>query len=121
MSLSDDKKKIIVSFIKFVRKEIGIKSLPSVIIKNNRDGLKTTASYNYSGDKKIITVTSKNRALVDIMRSIAHELVHHKQYEDGRLKTKPKDIGGDIEDESNAVAGQLIKKFAIIEKTIYDE
>jgi hypothetical protein len=56
------------------------------------------------------------------MRSIAHELVHHKQYEDGRLDgPKPPDIGGEIEDEANAKAGQFIKMFSRIDETIYDE
>jgi hypothetical protein len=56
------------------------------------------------------------------MRSIAHELVHHKQYEEGRLNgPKPPDIGGEIEDEANAKAGQFIKMFAKQDETIYDE
>jgi hypothetical protein len=58
---------------------------------------------------------------VDVMRSGAHELTHHKQWEDGKLKVRPPDIGGPIEDEANAKAGQFIKMFAKIEPTIYDE
>jgi hypothetical protein len=55
------------------------------------------------------------------MRSIAHEMVHHKQFENNKLNVKPPDIGGEIEDEANAVAGQLIKLFAKEDQTIYDE
>jgi hypothetical protein len=55
------------------------------------------------------------------MRSIAHELVHHKQYEQGRLKVQPPDIGGEIEDEANAKAGQFIKMYSKIDETIYDD
>jgi hypothetical protein len=55
------------------------------------------------------------------MRSIAHEMVHHRQFEQGRLGVKPPDIGGEIEDEANAVAGQIIKLYAKEDKTIYDE
>jgi hypothetical protein len=47
--------------------------------------------------------------------------VHHKQYEDGRLDVRPPDIGGEIEDEANAKAGQYIKMFSKIDDTIYDE
>jgi hypothetical protein len=98
-----------------------LKDCPRIILQNGRGGLKTTANYNYSKDKKVIRVNSKNRALVDILRSIAHEMVHHKQFEDGRLKVKPADIGGDIEDEANSKAGQYIKIFAQKDNTIYDE
>ena len=66
-------------------------------------------------------MNAKNRALVDVMRSLAHELVHHKQWEQGRLNVKPPDIGGEIEDEANAKAGQFIKMFAKSDQTIYDE
>ena len=75
----------------------------------------------YTKDKKIIFVTRKNRALVDVMRSIGHELTHHKQFEDGKLKVKPPDIGGSIEDDANAMAGKLIKIYSQIDDTIYDE
>lgn len=59
--------------------------------------------------------------LVDVMRSIAHEMVHHRQFEQGKLSVRPPDIGGEIEDEANAVAGQIIKLFAKEDQTIYDE
>ena len=32
-----------------------------------------------------VRVLSKNRALPDIIRSIAHELVHHKQNQEWRI------------------------------------
>ncbi len=58
-----------------------------------------------------MAVYKKGRALIDIMRSAAHELVHHQQNQNKKLNQNVKDIGGPIEDEANAVAGQLIKKF----------
>jgi biotin carboxyl carrier protein len=111
----------ITEFAKFVVKELGIKHPPTIAILATRDGLKTTANYDYAKKNKVIKIYGKGRMLVDVMRSLSHELNHHKQWEDGRLKVKPPDIGGPIEDESNAIAGQLIKKFALIDSTIYDE
>lgn len=119
--LSDDKKSKLDAFVKFVSKELGLKSTPKVVVQNGRKDLKTTANYNYQTEDKVIKVNGKNRMLVDIMRSIAHELVHHKQYEQGRLETPPPDIGGEIEDEANAKAGAFIKMFAKEDKTLYDE
>ncbi len=112
----------IVAFIKFVKDELGIKNMPSIKLLNGRGDLKTTAHYNYSQPTKVIKVNSKNRHIVDIMRSCAHELVHHCQYEQGRLDgPKPPDIGGEIEDEANSKAGQFIKLYSKIDSTIYDE
>jgi Zn-dependent peptidase ImmA (M78 family) len=119
--LSDDKKNKVTEFVKYVKNELGLEKCPVVILQNGRGVLKTTANYNYSSDKKVIRVNSKNRALVDVLRSIAHEMVHHKQFEEGRLKVKPADIGGDIEDEANSKAGQFIKLYSQMDNTIYDE
>lgn len=120
--LNEDKKDKLNSFVKFVKKELGIETLPTISIQPNRNGLKTTAHYDYTKDNKIVRVCGKNRALVDIMRSVAHELVHHKQFEEGRLDgPQPPDIGGEIEDEANAKAGQFIKMYAKIDPNIYDD
>jgi hypothetical protein len=47
------------------------------------------------------------------MRSVCHELVHHKQNQNKEIKPGKDipDIGGKIEDDANSIAGQLIKKF----------
>lgn len=121
-TLNDDSKKKLNDFVKFIKNELKLKDVPTISIQNHRNGLKTTANYDYTKENKIIKVCSKNRALVDVMRSLAHELVHHKQWEDGRLNgPKPPDIGGEIEDEANAKAGQFIKMYAKIDETIYDD
>lgn len=119
--LNDDKKKILDEFVLFVKEQLELKTVPTIKIQNHRDGLKTTANYDYTKENKIIKVCAKNRALVDICRSIAHEMVHHKQFEQGRLKVQPPDIGGEIEDEANAKAGQYIKMFSRKEPNIYEE
>jgi hypothetical protein len=120
--LSDDKKEKLNSFVKFVKEQLELKTVPTISVQNHRNGLKTTANYDYTKENKVVKVCMKNRALVDVMRSIAHELVHHKQFEQGRLNgPKPPDIGGEIEDEANAKAGQFIKMFARMDESIYDE
>jgi hypothetical protein len=120
--LSDDKKEKLNSFVKFVKEQLELETVPTISVQNHRNGLKTTANYDYTKENKVIKVCMKNRALVDVMRSIAHELVHHKQFEQGRLNgPKPPDIGGEIEDEANAKAGQFIKMFARMDESIYDE
>ena len=119
--LDDDKKEKLNTFVKFVKDQLELKSVPTIKVQNNRDGLKTTANYDYTKENKIIKVCAKNRALVDVCRSIAHEMVHHKQYEQGRLKVQPPDIGGEIEDEANAKAGQYIKMYSKQDPSIYEE
>lgn len=119
--LNDKQQKLLIEFVKFVKDELKLKKVPEIRVESNRDHIKTTANYNYTLPEKIIRIYGKGRALVDIMRSVAHELVHHKQWEDGRLEVKPPDIGGEIEDEANAKAGQFIKLFAQKKNSIYED
>jgi Zn-dependent peptidase ImmA (M78 family) len=118
--LTDKGKTQLKQFALFVIKELGIEKAPTIAIQNGRGKLKTTANYDYNKENKIIKVNAHKRALIDVMRSLAHELTHHKQFEDGRLKVQPPDIGGEIEDEANAKAGQFIKMYAKKDPTIYD-
>ena len=119
--LTDEKRQILDKFVLFVKEQLELKTVPTIKIQNHRDGLKTTANYDYTKENKIIKVCAKNRALVDVCRSVAHEMVHHKQYEQGRLKVQPPDIGGEIEDEANAKAGQFIKMYSKEDPNIYNE
>lgn len=119
--LNDNNKEKLSEFVKFVKSQLELDSVPTIVIKSNRDGLKTTANYDYTKENKVVKVYGKNRALVDIMRSVAHELVHHKQFEQGRLVVRPPDIGGEIEDEANAKAGQYIKMFSKENPDIYED
>jgi len=57
---------------------------------------------------------TKNRHPLDIFRSVAPELVHHKQNEDGRLGkdiAKEGATGSDIENEANSEAGKVMRYF----------
>lgn len=118
--LDKNKKEKLNKFVKFVIKQLKIKTAPKILIQNGRFNLATTANYDYTKNS-IIRVNGKNRALVDIMRSVAHELVHHKQFERGQLKERPADVDSKEENEANAKAGAYIKLFGKMDTTIYDE
>ena len=121
--LTEEKKKKLIDFVKYCKKELGLKTVPTISIQNGRGELKTTANYDYTKEKKIVKVNAKNRALVDVMRSIAHELVHHRQWEQGKLKNSIDDgaDGSDIENEAHSGAGLIMRKYGKIDDSIYDE
>lgn len=107
-----DLKDIVKEFVVFVVKKQNIKNPYKIHLCHNRTpDFKTHAFYNpFSGE---ISVCVSGRQTADILRSIAHELVHHKQNQDNRLEDRENipDIGGNIEDEANSVAGRLVKEF----------
>ncbi|MFA5068041.1 MAG: 2'-5' RNA ligase family protein [Candidatus Izemoplasmatales bacterium] len=112
--MNKEKIDIIKSFINFVCNRLEIENPVSVYLhKERNDYIYTTASY--APDENSNHIRCGGRALVDILRSIAHELTHNRQRE---LKSydvgeSVQTIGGWIEDEANAKAGILIKDFAM--------
>lgn len=61
-------------------------------------------------DGKIVVVAT-NRNLADILRTLAHEMVHHKQKIEGKLDHNSNDDGSEVENEANATAAIIMRKF----------
>lgn len=99
------------NFVSFASDKLGIKSLPAM----KYDSSMETSFGGYNPSTKEIVVCTKDRHPMDIFRTVAHELVHHKQNENGLLG---KDIekegatGSDIENEANSEAGKIMRWFA---------
>jgi LysM repeat protein len=99
-------------FVQFASKKLGIKSMPQMELTKQE---MTTSFGGYQPDNQSIAVVSKNRHPMDVFRTVAHELVHHKQKEDGRLGkdiSKEGATGSDIENEANSEAGKLMRWYA---------
>ena len=107
-------------FVKFVATELQLQSLPSSIkfvgSEYSREHL-TFGTYNTETDE--IVIVKGNRHIADVLRTLAHELVHHKQREEG----KPADgrDGSEVENEANAKAGELMRKFRYVRPELYSE
>lgn len=98
-------------FVKYVSDDLGIKNIPSIRFKDVNDDFASFGGYNPS-DKSIV-IDTKNRHPMDIFRTLAHELVHAKQDEDGKIKdvSKEGETGSKVENEANAKAGIHMRNF----------
>jgi hypothetical protein len=97
-------------FASFVQQELEIDQLPSIELENNldlSDEFQTFGLFQQSGPS--IRIQTQGRHLLDILRTLAHELVHHRQLEIGDLDNGT-DIQ-DLEDSANAVAGRLLRTY----------
>ncbi len=106
-------------FINFAKEYLNITDDIGVELAFERTpDLTTTAYYDLNG---MIKVYVKDRAIIDVCRSIGHELVHHKQNLEDRLIDAAKDgeDGSPIENEANAVAGIIIRKYGKLHPEIY--
>ena len=99
------------SFVAFASDELGLKSLPNIKYQSEKDTKKSFGGYNPVTNE--LVVATKNRHPMDIFRTVAHELVHHKQNGEGRIKDVAKEgsDGSDIENEANSLAGVIMRKF----------
>jgi Zn-dependent peptidase ImmA (M78 family) len=108
-------------FVDYCCSELGIKDKPPIQYVNSKIQAKLNTSFGgyYPGEKKI-KVNTAGRHTVDIFRTLAHELVHHKQNEDKRLKVDSGKTGSDIENEANSKAGILLRNYGKAKPEIFE-
>jgi len=119
LTQSDVDVRVVTDFINFTKEFLGITDDIKIALAYERTpDLTTTAYYDLDG---LIKIYVKERAIIDVCRSIAHELVHHKQKLEDRIKDHVID-GGDgspIENEANAIAGIIIRKYGKLHPELY--
>jgi len=124
--LEHDKRNHVVGvFITYTCNTLGIENPPKVYLNNSVDfgpKNKTFGHFNVQDDK--IVVAASNRNLADILRTVAHELAHFKQKQDGRLNlnnsAQSGATGSEIENEANAQAGIIMREFGKKHPEIYE-
>jgi len=108
--ISDEQLEVISAFVKFLQSQI---PLSSDIQINFTDNQKETGTTGVRMPGSNISVLSKGRMLVDVLRTLSHEWVHEFQYQKLGLEDNAKiqNIGGPEENMSNILSGIFIKKF----------
>jgi Zn-dependent peptidase ImmA (M78 family) len=125
ISLDNDQDKrdeIIKQFITFADTELNLGgNIPKINISYNDDEAKKSKSFGgYVPNDMIIDIIGANRNLADILRTLGHELVHHKQNLEGKINAQSGETGSDEENEANAKAGILLRNFGKINDNIYE-
>ena len=118
-----DPKKILTieDFVEFAVKRLGINKVPELKFVGNRDWAVERHSFGqYNPSDNTLTVYIGNRNMADILRTLGHELVHHRQNELNKLEDGSGKTGSEIENEANALAGVLMRDYGRINDTIYE-
>lgn len=115
--LNEAKEETITDFVRFAARELGLQQEPNIEFLDVRDGEMTTAAYSPSDCS--MKIYRGNRATFDICRSIAHEMVHQMQDENGDELDGT--TGSPCEDEANALAGRLIRMYGSENDSFYEE
>jgi hypothetical protein len=97
---------VVIKFVNHCKDKLELPNIPTITLVD-RIGGKTFGQYNTV--KKDIAVQLADRHIVDVLRTLAHELVHHKQR---HLHSKlDGSDGSDHENQANALAGKLMRQF----------
>lgn len=111
--------KNIKKFVMYVANRLRLKNVPDIDIIGPQKDIQSLGWFN--PETKKIHVVVQGRLLADILRTIAHELVHLKQSEMGIIKDPRRDgaTGSEIENQANAVAGIIMRDYGSKNPAIY--
>lgn len=112
---------ILDKFVEFAASELNLKQLPEINFFTDTARSVKHSSFGGYGDQSI-NITVVNRHIMDVCRTLAHELVHYKQDSEGRI-TSPDDgnDGSDIENEANAQAAVIMRKWGKMHPKLFSQ
>lgn len=98
------------NFVKFAAKELSLSKLPKIHFVGSKENVKNAFGHSIGTD---IYIRITDRHPGDVMRTIAHELIHVKQMQMSKSGEKFK------EDEANAIAGRIMRKYNTTYPTVF--
>jgi hypothetical protein len=105
--------RVVRRFVHYAAKYLKLKQLPKIKLRKGELSHDIHSMGHYVDDHRTVEVETKDRHVMDILRTLAHELTHYRQHE--RLgKKMPNDAGrtgSPYENEANAEAGIIMRHF----------
>lgn len=100
-------------FLDVAREVLEIDTLPRIIFRTKIINSGDQPSFGmYLVGQDTLEVSLSNRHPIDILRTMAHELVHYKQDIDGILDDNSGETGSEHENEANSKAGVIMRLFS---------
>ena len=108
-----DTYKILLDFIRFAAKDLELNSLPKFdFVFDNKESMERRSFGGYAPGEEHITITVKNRHINDVLRTLAHEMVHYKQDLNNELEDDDAGSTGSLqENEANARAAVILRNW----------
>jgi hypothetical protein len=103
---------ILPRFVEFCCSELGIESQPQIRLRRDPAWSERNGTFGkFDHDTGVIELSVAQRHPLDIMRTLAHELVHHHQGQQQDLPNDAGRTGSPWENEANALAGRIMRDF----------
>jgi hypothetical protein len=112
---------ILKSFAKYVGSELGLAKMPRIIVKRKPNWAEQNGSFGqYAPELNQLTLSLHGRHIVDVLRTLAHELTHAHQQQTTGIPDNGGETGSDFENEANARAGEFMRHFADAHPEYFD-
>ena len=112
---------ILKHFVGFCKKELEIQSLPKISLVKDKSFVEMRRSFGeYNPGEMTVKVFITGRNLADVCRSLAHELVHHRQQELNLIYSDAGETGTEIENDANAIAGIIMREYGKLNLSVYN-
>ena len=108
---------ILKKFLIFLKRELKFAYDIPIILVDDVDFSKNNKTFGLMYPDKIV-ISIVNRHPLDILRTVAHEYIHHKQQREG--KNLNGNAGSVSENEANAKAGEIIRKYSNFQSDLFD-
>lgn len=114
---------ILLDFIKFAAEDLELEGLPEFdFVFDNKRSVEHKSFGGYAPGHEHITITVKNRHIMDVCRTLAHELVHYSQ----DLKKELEDegagsTGSPQENEANARAAVIMRNWGKLHPEYFEK
>ena len=104
---------ILLDFIRFAAKDLELDSLPKFdFVFDSKESMERRSFGGYQPGNEHITITVSNRHINDVLRTLAHELVHYKQDLANELEDDDAgSTGSPQENEANARAAIILRNW----------
>lgn len=111
----------LVQLFAYLQKELQLKTVPDVkLISDNKNANKVLGkTAYYDPNNKLIVLYTDNRHQKDILRSFAHEVIHHWQHENGKLSDKKASVKDPQYAQKNPWMRQMEKQAYLIGNMLF--
>lgn len=98
-------------FLPLAMQHLNIDKLPRITFRKDVEGKHAPTFGKFDNNDVTIFVDIENRHPNDVLRTLAHELTHFRQYINGELDERSGETGTPVENEANATAGIIMREF----------
>ena len=114
---------ILHDFVRFAAEDLELKSLPQFdFVFDSKQSVENKSFGGYRPGAEHITITVKNRHIMDVCRTLAHELVHFKQDLHEQLNDEDAGAtGSPQENEANAEAAVIMRNWGKQHPELFNE